>query len=327
MRRLACVVATAVGLCLLGAATGGHAGQKRQTAVAIPAGTAIEVRLDNQLDTGETQSGQTFTGTVTQPVVVGGKTLLAKGATVKGQVTEVVSSGRLKRPASITLVLSSVSTQPLQIDGKSHLLRNVALIGGGAAAGAAVGGATGGKKGAAIGTAVGAGAGTATAFLTGKQEIVLPAETVLPFVAGSGATASAPATTARAASSASKAPEGGQAYRDTDARGSVERAGEMVQVVFTDRDRQLIHGYYSGGKGLPPGLAKRGGKLPPGLEKQLRKNGTLPPGLQKKVEPFPADLTRQLSPLPSGLSRVMVAGRAIIMDRNHKILDLFTMVQ
>jgi len=44
-------------------------------------------------------------------------------------------------------------------------------------AGAAIGGAAGGGKGAAIGALVGAGAGTARAYLTGKREIVLPAET------------------------------------------------------------------------------------------------------------------------------------------------------
>jgi hypothetical protein len=312
-----------LGLCLIGAATGGYAGQKRQTAVAVPAGTAIEVRLDNQLDTGETQTGQTFTGTVTQPVVVGGKTVLAKGATVKGQVTEVVSSGRLKRPASITLVLSTVSTQPLKIDGKSHVLRNVALIGGGAAAGAAVGGVTGGKKGAAIGTAIGAGAGTATAFLTGKQEIVLPAETVLPFVAGSGA-AAAPAAAARSdvAHAAARAPA--EAHAPEPAGG----LGQAVQAVFTNRDQEIIRNYYSGGRGLPPGLAKKG-KLPPGLAKQLRRNGSLPPGLQKKygAVPFPPELVRQLPPVPSGYSRLLIAGRAVLTDRNHNILDLMAVIQ
>ena len=28
-------------------------------------------------------------------------------------------------------------------------------------------------------------------------------------------------------------------------------------------------------------------RLPPGLEKQLRRNGSLPPGLQRRAEPFP----------------------------------------
>ena len=38
---------------------------------------------------------------------------------------------------------------------------------------------------------------------------------------------------------------------------------------------------YRTDSGLPPGLAKRGGNLPPGLEKK-RRAGNLPPGLEKK---------------------------------------------
>ena len=55
----------------------------------------------------------------------------------------------------------------------------MALIGGIAAVGAVLGGVAGGGKGAVIGAAAGAGAGTATAAATGKQEIVLRAETPL----------------------------------------------------------------------------------------------------------------------------------------------------
>src|SRR3990172_4608568 len=135
-------------LCLLGIALVAGAVQRRQS-VSVPPGTQIKVRLSVQLDTGQTLSGQTFSGTVAEPVVVGGRTVLAQGATVSGRVTEVVSSGRLKRPASITLELAraggaSIGAEPLRIDGKSHLLRNVALIGGAAAAGAIIGGVAGG---------------------------------------------------------------------------------------------------------------------------------------------------------------------------------------
>ena len=323
MRTFISYVGACVALGLFATAPNLQAIQKTRASLAVPAGTEIKVRLTTPLDTAETQAGQTFTGTLAEPVVAGGKPLMSKGSALKGKVVEAVSSGRLKRPASITLSLTSVSTEPLTIDGKSHLLRNVALIGGGTAAGAIIGGATGGKKGAAIGAAIGAGAGTATAFMTGKNEIALPAEMVLPFVAGSTPAASAPASTARSTG----ATESGQEYRGGEKKSTVGRAAEIGEVIFTNRDRQLIQGYHGGGKGLPPGLAKRGGKLPPGLEKQLRKNGTLPPGLQKKVEPFPSDLARQLSPLPSRYSRVIVAGKAIIMDRDHRILDLVALVQ
>ncbi len=317
-----------------------QAGQKKQAA-SIPAGTQIQVRLTNQLDTGETQAGQAFSGTIAEPVAASGKTVLARGATVQGRVTDVVSSGRLKRPASITLELTSVRTAPLQIDGKSHLLRNAALIGGGAGAGALIGGATGGKKGALLGAAIGAGAGTATAFITGKKEIVLPPEVVLTFVAGSGAVAPAPAVTpAGTQPVAGGAPRMAGDYEAGERRAAMAGAGgDAAALLFSDRDQRLILDYYGGGgggggrgrgkggRGLPPGLAKRGGNLPPGLERQLQRNGTLPPGLQKKVEPFPAELAQQLPRLPSGYSRVIVEGRALILDRNNKIFDIMAIIR
>ena len=36
---------------------------------------------------------------------------------------------------------------------------------------------------------------------------------------------------------------------------------------------------------LPPGLAKRRGNLPPGLERQQRERGHLPPGLENRTAP------------------------------------------
>ncbi|MBI1940082.1 MAG: hypothetical protein HYS33_01085 [Acidobacteria bacterium] len=310
---------------------------QKQSSGSVPAGTEIKVRLADQLDTGEAKAGQTFSGTVSEPVVAGGKTVLTKGAKVSGRVVEAVSSGRLKRPASITLELTNVggravSTQPLRIDGKSHLLRNVALIGGGAGAGAVIGGLTGGKKGAAIGAAVGAGAGTATAYITGKNEIVLPSEAEIPFVMGGAATAGG-ATSSASSGSKPAAQKQAAAYSgesgDAAGGGAMARAAGVAEaLIFSDRDRSVIRNYFQTQSGnLPPGLAKRGGKLPPGLERQLRKNGTLPPGLQKRVQPFPVELTQQLPRIPSGYSRVILAGRALLVDRNNKILDLMVAFQ
>jgi hypothetical protein len=200
------------------------------------------------------------------------------------------------------------------------------LIGGGAGAGAVIGGIAGGKKGAAIGAAVGAGAGTATAYITGKNEIVLPAEAEIPFVAGSGAAA----TTSTASSSQPSAQSKSSAYTRESGGGTGGSAmASMAQALeFSEHDRNIIRNYFRAqSSNLPPGLAKRGGRLPPGLERQLQKNGTLPPGLQKRIQPFPDDLTRQLPRIPSGYSRVILAGRALLLDRNNKILDLMAVVQ
>ena len=85
----------------------------------------------------------------------------------------------------------------------------------------------------------------------------------------------------------------------------------------------VVLGYYQGGRGLPPGLAKRGGNLPPGLEKQLRRNGSLPPGLAKRVAPFPRELEMRLPPLPAGYRRVTLGTWALLVqDADNVIADI-----
>jgi hypothetical protein len=159
--------------------------------VSVPAGTAIHVRLSTELNTGSTAPGSGFEGTLAEPLVAKGVTVARQGSLVGGRVTNVVSSGRLKRPAEISLMLTSVtprggqptsvSTRTWSVSGKSHKKRDIAMIGGGAGVGAAIGAIAGGGKGAAIGSMVGAAGGTAGAFATGKKEIALPAETAMTF--------------------------------------------------------------------------------------------------------------------------------------------------
>jgi hypothetical protein len=98
----------------------------------------------------------------------------------------------------------------------------------------------------------------------------------------------------------------------------------VVKYGFAPRDREIITTYYTQrASGLPPGLAKRQGALPPGLEKQLRRNGTLPPGLQKQIQLFPADLDRQLTPLPAGYRRGIVGTNVVVYrSTTQKIIDV-----
>jgi len=97
---------------------------------------------------------------------------------------------------------------------------------------------------------------------------------------------------------------------------------------FLPEERRIIEEYYRKSKkakqkGLPPGLAKRGGNLPPGLQKQLDKNGRLPPGLQKRLEPLPVDLDRRLPRLPEYWERVILERNVILIDRRtQRILDI-----
>jgi hypothetical protein len=100
-----------------------------------------------------------------------------------------------------------------------------------------------------------------------------------------------------------------------------DEPGESSKYFFGERDREIITGYYSNrGSDLPPGLAKRGGNLPPGLEKQLERNGTLPPGLQKRIQPCPAELERQLPPLPADYRRAVIGAHLVIFNRNTNVI-------
>lgn len=108
--------------------------------------------------------------------------------------------------------------------------------------------------------------------------------------------------------------------------GKVEVAGKnyRISLAFSDRDQYLIQRYYQGGKSkkAPPGLAKKN-KLPPGLQKQLRRNGTLPPGLQGRY--LPRELERELAPLPPGYVRLRIGTDFVLMDvKTRLIFDLFS---
>jgi hypothetical protein len=85
-----------------------------------------------------------------------------------------------------------------------------------------------------------------------------------------------------------------------------------------------IRSWYVESEGhLPPGLAKKD-QLPPGLEKQLIRNGSLPPGLQKKVYPCPQELERRLPPPPPDCNHVLVGGHIVLLNRKtNVILDVF----
>jgi len=89
-----------------------------------------------------------------------------------------------------------------------------------------------------------------------------------------------------------------------------------------------IHEWYEAHlSNLPPGLAKKD-RLPPGLEKQLVRNGSLPPGLQKRVEPCPRSLEHYLPPPPPHCSRVLIGGHIVLL--NHKtnvVVDIFRVEQ
>jgi hypothetical protein len=103
-------------------------------------------------------------------------------------------------------------------------------------------------------------------------------------------------------------------YASTSGRVVIRDDTGVVDIRIDDRDRAHIHDYYRSNKGLPPGLAKRGGNLPPGLAKRDR----LPPGLQGNSLPY--ELERKLSRLPSSYVRVRIGQDIVLMDRNTRVV-------
>jgi len=159
-------------------------------AVQVPAGTRLEVRVDQALSTERNRAGDKFRATLEAPVEIEGREVLPRGARVSGHVTTSRPSGRLEGRAVIGITLDSVESNgravPIStsLDTKTseaHKKRNIELIGGGAGVGALIGGLLGGGKGAAIGAGAGAAAGTGGAAVTGEKNIEIPAETVFTF--------------------------------------------------------------------------------------------------------------------------------------------------
>jgi hypothetical protein len=110
-----------------------------------------------------------------------------------------------------------------------------------------------------------------------------------------------------------------RAARSTSGGVIVQTPGSTVSVVFSDRDRQIIGDYYARykAKKVPPGLAKKD-QLPPGLARQVVKNGTLPPGLQGRA--LPQDLETRLSRLPDGYKRVIIGTKIAILNTATRVI-------
>jgi hypothetical protein len=162
----------------------------RPDPVTVPELTPIHVTLDQAVSSNQSRPGDHFDATVSEAVVVDGKTVIPEGARAEGVVVDAKHSGRLMGRARLQLALQSVEVngQPYDVRttsspriGRDHKKRNWAWIGGGAAGGAAIGAVAAGGQGALIGGPVGAAAGTTVALVTGKKDIKLRPETPVTF--------------------------------------------------------------------------------------------------------------------------------------------------
>jgi hypothetical protein len=157
----------------------------------VEAGTPVSVRTVSAISTKTATDGAPFEATLHQPLVVDGYTVAAKGATVKGVVTQSDPGGRVKGVASLTVSLTSIETaggQVVKLDTTNYTQvaekstkKDALKVGIGAGVGAAIGAIAGGGKGAAIGAGAGGAAGTGTVLATRGDPAVLASESLITF--------------------------------------------------------------------------------------------------------------------------------------------------
>ena len=88
---------------------------------------------------------------------------------------------------------------------------------------------------------------------------------------------------------------------------------EDTYVHFSLAEEQVIREYY----------APRLRSLPPGLQKKVERGGQLPPGWRKKIQPFPYEIERRLSPMPRDCRRGVVEGHAVIYRTgSERVIDV-----
>jgi len=155
----------------------------------------VTVRVNQTISSDRNQPGDSFAGTLAQPIVVNGIVVAAPGEPVAGRVTDARKAGLVKGTSRLGLELTSIT----MVDGNPVMLqtatvghngptsngRDAAAVavttGIGAAVGASVAPWWHAGEGAAIGAGAGAALGIAGVLLTRGRPTVVPAETVVSF--------------------------------------------------------------------------------------------------------------------------------------------------
>jgi YMGG-like Gly-zipper len=169
----------------------------------VPAGTEINVRMIDSVDSETNRIGDRFQASLEEPLVVDGVTVAPKNANIYGRLSEAKEAGRVAGSSQLKLELTGIvlngETVPLltgeyELTGKGRGSNTAKKAAGGAAIGAVIGAIAGGGKGAAIGAGVGAGAGTTINVITKGEQVKVPSETLLSFTLQQPLNLKAPAT-------------------------------------------------------------------------------------------------------------------------------------
>ena len=89
------------------AAASSDAGSASETEV--PASSTLWVQLQKDLDSSKLKTGDHFSGTIAEDVVLNGKPVIPKGSSVKGRVTNSATANTQGNSGLLSLVLDSVT--------------------------------------------------------------------------------------------------------------------------------------------------------------------------------------------------------------------------
>lgn len=131
----------------------------------IPAGTELDVRLEQALSSETATVEQRFEATTAADLYQDDRVLIPAGSRVRGVVSSVDPASRTDRRGEMTLAFDQITVNGRTYPMRGTLLQvleadkdnEVAKIGGGAGVGAIIGGIIGGVKGAILGAVIGAG--------------------------------------------------------------------------------------------------------------------------------------------------------------------------
>jgi hypothetical protein len=154
-------------------------------------GTYLTVRLNQMLSSDKNRPGDTFVGSLAQPIVVDGVVVAHRNQLVYGRVADA-ERARSDRPSRLGLeltagTLADGSQVPLrsqlagQQGGSTPTDVQVATVATTTATGATIGAIAGWGRGAAIGAGVGAMAGIAGVMMTRNRPTILYPESVVTF--------------------------------------------------------------------------------------------------------------------------------------------------
>jgi hypothetical protein len=158
--------------------------------LSIPAGTVINVRMIDSISSDRNYAGETFRGSIADPIRIGNRTIVPRGANAYVRLVDSSSAGRVKGRSKLQLQLErimvgnhsyAVASNVVEFRGKSETKKSAKSAGIGALAGGGLGALLGGGKGAAIGAGVGAGAGVASNAYKKGEQVRIGSESLVRF--------------------------------------------------------------------------------------------------------------------------------------------------